>query len=286
MSRRLFAPFFLLLSFPLLASAQEATAGSGATTGSGTVLEETASLKTMRTTRTKDFRSKMLAFLKADSQYRSRENTFRTKRAELWRACREDLRRANRDTKFPTTLRCFRGTITLEKEFLGDQSDWLAAMPGVPNAIRSVAVSRLDLLREAVNTVLLGIDGKVYATNDDVLEARKNLLEKYRLPFAESLSAARAEMLLTWNQEILQSLDAATASDGAPLDDAGKAAWADARTRLLRSERTLLGFHDADTAPSAAELRAAMTDLRACADAVASLPLVARQSSSSSSSQP
>ncbi len=286
MDRRHFFSFFLLLSVPCFASAQEASTGTGAQTGTGTALEETTTIKTMRMTRTKDFHAKMLAFVKIDSQFRSHAETFRRKRAELWRTCREDLRRANRDTKFPTVLRCFRGTVTLEKDFLVDESDWLSVMPGVPSAIRSVTVSRLDLLREALNTVLLGIDGKVYATTDDILEARKNLLEKYRIPFATSLLTARAEMLLTWNQELILTLDSTFQNDGVTLDEEEKRAWQDARKCLLETERSLLAYHNADSPPIATDIGVAMTSLHSCSSKILSLPLVESSSSSRSSLQP
>jgi hypothetical protein len=265
----------VLFSVPFVVSAQEVPTGSGATTASGSVtIQETAELKALRNIRTKDFRSKMLAFSKIDASFRTHETAFRKKRAELRRNCREELRRANRDTKFPKTLQCFRSEMTLEKDFLQERSDWLAAMPGVPNTARSVAVSRLDVLRDAVDTVVLGIDGKVYVTIEDLLEARANLLAKYRTPFAESLTTARAETLLTWTQELILSLDSTLASDGSSLSEDGKASWAAARECLLKTEHALLNLHNADAAPTLIDLRSAFNEVSICKAMVSALPLV------------
>lgn len=264
----------LTLAFPILASAQTSGSGSTSTASGSLFITESSELKTERATRTKDFRVKLLQSSKAEEQYRSQQALFFVKRAENRRTCRENLRKANRDKKFPTTLACFRAELALEKPYRERESAWIAAQPGVPSSVRSIATSRIDLLNQAIDTVILGVDGKVYATNEDLLEARKNLLQKYRLPYAEALVSVRLQALLTWTQHMIVSMDSGSYTPSE--------AWADTRACFTKVESSLHATLSAETAPTALDVSATHRVLIDCTKSLSPLLTSAQASSASS----
>ncbi len=258
-------------------------AASGDSTGTGTVMtgsgssssalkgpEEDKSLISERVARLKGFPEAVKAWTTPDTQFREKAATYARKRAELRMECRDDLRRANRDTLVTVLLRCYKNDLVLEREYLEKRRTWLEALPGVAKLTRATVLSRLDLLADAIDTIVYAIDHRVYATQEDLVEARRNLLTRYRLPFWESVTLARADRALTWVARMIALTDAVRAED-VGITGGERKGWLDARRCLTERETELklllLGENEGDKSVSEA-----ISDIRFCLDDLQSVP--------------
>ena len=251
-----------LQSIPSTVYAQ--TAGSGATNQSSSNNSEELIRAADRAKRIENFHTLLLQGQKKEQQYRERLSTYLRKRADNRRTCRDDLRRSNRDTKMTTLLRCYRAELTLQKEFLLQQKDYLTDAPGITTDVRKIALGRLDLLLDAINTVVFAIDNGVYQKEADVMEARKNLLERYRLPAWSALTIVRADRMLSWIAYILQHV-----SDVRNGEMTSK--WDDVITCLTGRETDLLALLQGTQSPEST-LTTIEQGIGMCLDAVKAVP--------------
>lgn len=181
--------------------------GSGATTGSGTVIGEPPALtpekkealeaREQRKNRIQALKQQLLKAKKEkiEETYEKERVAEATKRADHAAECALELRRANRDTKLPTALRCFRGSLAANREFLRSLKNFLYGVPGVSEETKLFVLQPIDDLADALGAGIDGIDTDVFVTIDDLVEARKNLAERYRMPLSAALATMRAEKL-------------------------------------------------------------------------------------------
>jgi hypothetical protein len=232
--------FKTILALILLLIAPISYAASGNTlSGSGsapTSLEETTALQEERAGRTTDLRLLLMQFKKADAQYHEKLATFVRKRAENRTQCRADIRKANRDTKYPTIQRCYRGDLTLEREYLQEQRTYLEKLPGIRPSVRALTLDRLQLLQDAINTILFAVDSGVFKTEADLAEARKNLRTRYRTPFSESLITLRNDGLITFLSALIINVDKARDEERSILQADERTEWLQARMCLTQVE--------------------------------------------------
>src|SRR5207248_1138314 len=139
-------------------------------------------------------------------QYHEKQTNYWKKRAVLRSQCREDMRRANKDTLLATEERCYKSDRTLELDFFTARRDYIANLPGITKTVRSNALDRLDLLTDAIKTVTFAIDSGVYASTNDLMEAKTNLLTKYSQPFANAFLTARTDREISWLAYVITSL--------------------------------------------------------------------------------
>ncbi len=259
MRLRLLALSLTFFALPMMASAAsgEDLTGSGDTVSGSLLRTESAELKNEREIRTRDFRARMLKFMKSDTELRSREAAFRKDRAEARRDCREELRKANRDGKITVSIRCYREELEMEQEFRAKEAEWLTLAPGVQNGVRTEATDRHTGLTDALDAVILGIEGKVYRSVEDLHEARANLLSKYRTPYAAALTRLRLDMFLTWTQQLIVQIDQHKPAEAATQ-------WMDARLCLNRTEDRLRALLSSPAAPAPGDLRTVMQELTSC----------------------
>jgi hypothetical protein len=211
-----------LLILPTFASA----ASGDIQTGSGSVVQdeqppESEVIREDRAKRAENLRTVLLKAKKVDAQYQERLAAYRKKRAEHRRDCRDDVRRSNRDTKFPTLLRCYEGELSLEKDFLQFERTSIEELPAVTTLSRRAAADRASILLDAIDTVLFAIDSGVYTNADDLTEARANLTNRYRAPYRSALALTRADRTLAMISSLIIRLDA-TGADGTEPDAARK----------------------------------------------------------------
>lgn len=205
--RKLFAVLVALTlqGSTITVASMQSVSGTGQTLSAE---EQAAQQKTLRENRTKGFRDAVIAFQKKEDAYRKAQKTYLQKISDFRTACRADLRRANRDTKFKVVLRCERGELSLQKEFMRKERDVVAQTPGIAENIRTNAGARLTSLIDAVTLVIEAIDSGVFTAQGNLAEARSNLLRKFRIPAWESLTLARADRLLTAVMLLLRDLEA------------------------------------------------------------------------------
>lgn len=254
----------LLLIIPSLLFAVPALAASGDTlSGSGTLapeLTESNSLKKERQTRADLLKSDLPGWTKLDAQYREKLAVFYKKRAAFRKQCREDMRRANRDSLITTLLRCYKSDLTLERDFLKEKRVRLEKLPGVIAKVRTGTLSRLDLLTDAMGTIVFAIDNGVYGAQDELIEAKTNLREKYRKPFAAGAVTADADRTLSSIATLILGADAARADEKA-MTGTEREDWVSGRRCLTAEEdalHDLIAFEPADARTSLLQSLAAI----------------------------
>ncbi len=267
-----------IIAFILFAIALPACAATGnlMTTGSGGTQSssESALLRDERAQRTKDFLESFAAFQKSDLQWREKQAAYERKRVQHRADCRDQLRRANKDTYFGTLLLCYRGELTLEEEHLPPQRTYLAGMPGVSPDIRSHALDRLDVLADALKTIVFAIDSGVYTSANDLTEAKQNLYSRYRIPFQDSLAVLRAGRTLAWVEKLILDLDAVKAEETAKNGSANPS-WDTGRLCLTENEATLKTLLGTDVRDRAASLAKLLPVIQKCIQKISSVPAAA-----------
>lgn len=235
--RRLLIATSLLCAWPAIAfgASGDVVTGSGSTTGSGTTVESPELAKD-RETRIEGLKTAQQKMKKADTQYRDARTTYVKERAEHRKQCRDDLRKANRDTRYPTIESCYHAELHLEREFLAKRRTYIVAIPGISDNARSNVLNRLDLLIDAIDTVIFAIDSNVYQSQESLLQTKNNLLVKYRQPFWSAVSLARGDRAISWIAQLRVDIDAAKAEAAKPEYDTATTCLATEETDL----RTIL----------------------------------------------
>lgn len=202
-----------MLRTPLLCGIMVAQALGGSwvtqATGSGTTIPDP--LASERQERAERLRPLLPTIATRDAQAQKAFAAYLTKRAAYRQQCRQDLREANRDTKLDVLLRCERGELTLEREWLLHQRDQVRALTEATATTRTAATQATDALVAAINTIVTAIDSKVYASADVLMDSRLKLAQKYRTPLQDALLRLRADRALSWTALLLDD----AAADGA-----------------------------------------------------------------------
>lgn len=194
-SAQIIATSLLLLGL----GAPAAFAESGDTlTGTGTLATPGEEFRAVWSERSEGFRMDVLKTRSTIDALRAKMTTTRDKRAAERRACRESLRRANRDARLGVLLQCYADDLAATRVIFGLQREEAALLPGVSPAVRSIAVQRFDVLDDAIQTILDGVDVGVFATEEEALETKHNLRERYVLPAFAALADARTDRLQAW----------------------------------------------------------------------------------------
>ncbi len=257
----------LLLIVPSLLFALPAFAASGDTmTGSGSLapeLTESNSLKKERQSRADQLKKDLIGWPKLDAQYREKLATFYKKRAAFRKQCREDMRRANRDTLITTLLRCYKSVLTLERDFLKERHLYLEKLPGVTAKVRPTTLSRLDLLSDAMGTIVFAIDNGVYGVQDEVLEAKTSLLQKYRQPFWQGLTFADADRSLSQIATLIIAADAARTEEKT-VTGSERPEWLTGRRCLTAEEEKLQDLVASPPADAKMSLTASLDAVQTC----------------------
>lgn len=123
---------------------------------------------------------------------------------EYRRDCRADLRKANRDSKLATTLRCFRGTLSLQLTTLQRWERFTAELPGIPPSIALREQESVRAWIDAIGTVISAVDADVYQAEQGLLDVRARLVERYALPAEYARLRSRRALDAGW---LLSTLD-------------------------------------------------------------------------------
>jgi len=130
----------------------------------------------------------------------------REKRAEKRLACRNDVRRANKDNILSETMHCFRATLTLDLEMLRKEQQYIEAIPGVSAEHRAAAAFHIQNLMDATSTIVSAIDVGVYGNKEDLEEAKLNLESHYRLSKRVSMIKLRIDHSIMWSKQLIVRL--------------------------------------------------------------------------------
>jgi len=208
----------LLFSSPAFAQETgtgEAITGSGANTGSGVDLEalEAARLELERLQRldrldrVRNFRTAIFTARSRREEYRQKRTEMRQQRRDNRIRCRFDMRRSNRDTKYDTAERCYRAELTLNLEYLRKQRPYIEGIPNINEQIRADALAEVDRLIEAISSVIDAIDIGLYASVEELQEAKEGIYEQYRKPKWLAVLYLRANRFDLWNQQLIDRIE-------------------------------------------------------------------------------
>lgn len=218
-SSRLLIVFALLgvLLLPVEAFAQESSGSGAQTTGSGTALTDTGALLEMqrleqekwdaRRVRTAGFWAKMMNNRKAANAFREQQEIRREKRKEKRLACREDVRRANRDSITSVTFNCFRATLTMDLEMLRKEKQFVEEMAGPTANYRKAALFHIGNLMDAISTIVQAMDAGVYGAEEDLLEAKQNLGATYGANRRLAMTKLRVDRAITWTIHLMVRME-------------------------------------------------------------------------------
>ena len=186
--------------------------GSGGTeNASGSIAEQLRSIEQRaaeleweaRVARTQTFRKDIIETWNTLLAIQNQTQNNLERRAEHRAACAEELRSASKFTKLPISLRCTKADLQLEIELLRKEKERITVLPGVTEDTRSLALTRLDLLMDALQTIVTAIESDVFQAVEELKEAKQNLRITYREPFWLLQLKLQAEKLQAWNASLM-----------------------------------------------------------------------------------
>ena len=190
-----------------------------------------------RSVRAENFKSRFLLSRKAAEAGFVTETKLREERMQNRRDCRESVRKANRDQRFAKLTACMQEDLTRTMDMLKARSEVIAAVPGIGEELRGLIVARSDLLTDAIGTIIEALDTGVYQDEAELHEARKNLREKYLLPYWLLLPRMKTEQSLAWISHLL--LRAKTLMESGSLSPAVTAKITESQVCLEEAETAL-----------------------------------------------
>lgn len=223
----------------------------------------------------------------ADAALTDARAAFFRMRGERRRACRDDLRRANKTALLNVLLKCYGNELTALKDFSGKQKTALQTIVGLTPFVRTEAVKNADKLTDAISAILFAISSGVYDSQEGLLEAKQNLFTKYQLPLWESWMTVRIDRTLTWIAYLIRNIDTLRAQESEK--GLNRTALHDARACLMTQESALRPLLKPDMKPKvpsgaegdrAQQFPGIVTALKECAQKVTNLPRALSESGS------
>ncbi len=264
-------------------STAPAATGTGAQSSSASSVDEaTVILLRDRKRRVDGFKTYTLAASKAEKALQAAMRTYRTDRLESRVACREKLRRSNRDEQLPVSLQCLRAELTLERELVQAEISYAQALPGIPAHMGVLIHEPLQAMHDALNSFVTAVDKNVFDDLPSLLEARSNLHAHYRVPAGEAMTLLRADRALYWTSHLFDLL---TKNEAAQDAAAGQnlESWENAKTCLTYGDALLRQVLLPEETEKRQTYLTAASDLQACTAQIAAIPDLTASSSASSS---
>lgn len=112
--------------------------------------------------------------------------------------CREELRKANRDTIAAKAQQCYRSDLMEELSLRRKELQFVAALPAVDPAFAAAYREATEALMDAQSAVVDGIDTNVYASVEALEKAKLKLRDQYRVPYWTALFRLSADRLVPW----------------------------------------------------------------------------------------
>jgi len=150
-----------------------------------------------------------------DTEKARHEERIRDLRAK----CREEIRKANRDTIVSKSAQCLRSDLMEELALRRKEKQFMESLPNVDAAVLSAYSSAVDKLMDAQSAIVDGIDTNVYSTVELLQTAKRKLRDQYRQPYWTAFFRLSADRLVPWaawqvdRMEYLLSEEPETAAD-------------------------------------------------------------------------
>lgn len=117
--------------------------------------------------------------------------------------CRALLRKASVYTQLGVSERCYASSIAAEIKILVAQKEFIQIVPGIQPDIRDLAVTRINLLSDALGVIQTAINSQVYESVSELEEVKQAVYKNYRLPKWVMDTRVEADQLYTHVSSII-----------------------------------------------------------------------------------
>jgi len=118
--------------------------------------------------------------------------------ADLRKKCRDEIRKANRDTIVAKSEQCFRGDLLEELTLHRKEQIYVASLPGIDAKVQTAFQDALKKLIDAEVAIVNGVDTGVYASVELLQSAKRKLRDQYRIPYRTALFRLHADRQIPW----------------------------------------------------------------------------------------
>ncbi len=210
---RRFAIITILTLVPLTSFAAEHT-------GTGTSLfERIRTLRTQVETRIPANTGALLPNATKQKAWDTEKARHEQRIRELRVKCREEIRKANRDTIVAKSAQCLRSDLMEELALRRKEKAYVESLPNIDASILSSYAASVTALMDAQSAIVDGIDTNVYSTVELLQTAKRKLRDQYRIPYWTAFFRLSADRLIPWTawqvdrMEYLLSEEPETAAD-------------------------------------------------------------------------
>lgn len=187
---RRFAIITILTLAPLASFAAEDT-GTGAS-----LFERIRTLRTQIETRIPANTGALLPNATKQKAWDAEKARHEERQWELRTKCREEIRKANRDTIVSKSAQCLRSDLMEELALRRKEKAYLESVPGIDAQILSAYSSAVTALMDAQSAIVDGIDTNVYTSVELLQTAKRKLRDQYRMPYWTALFRLSADRLI------------------------------------------------------------------------------------------
>jgi hypothetical protein len=196
---------------------------------------------------------------KARTAWAAEVQRYAERSGELRTRCREEIRKANRDTIVAKSAQCLRSDLLLEITHRRKQADMFADLRGVGDDVAEAVSIGAGAYVSAANAVVDGVDTGVFTTVDMLKQAKRNLDDTYRRPMLRTFTRARASRAAS----LARSLSAAVRT---ALDGDARSPFVDAFVPCVERAHDMLTLATDPASDVAANYSAGLAELRRCSD--------------------
>jgi hypothetical protein len=267
--------WLLVLAFPITTHAQDVT-GSGSNTGSGAhiktadeifeqILQGAGELAVDSLNQLQIPEKAQLAWDKESRMLRQRMSDQRIE-------CHDAVRRANRDQRLTKILQCQRALLLLETNLLRKEQVYLTS-PRLSTVVMNDITHKISDLVSAEMTIIDGIDAGLFSSEEQLLTARTNLRESYRVPYWLAKDKVRVDRELTFLYFMAKELSVRSDLSSPSLADIGTCL--DRSLDLLQNAKMAVDRQEVAVQKTAARSNAAL-----CQEQIRNLSRADRQAAS------
>lgn len=182
----------------------ETSSGGTATIDLDAIQQQAAqAIWNARVERSKNFRTDLLQKKGELTELEAKLLSLRTERDVLRQECASAIRTASKVSLFKASLNCYQEELEIDLALHEAQREWIEKSPGVTDDVRWLAITRADLLIEALKVVVGAMESDVYEEIGELEETKANLYANYRKPYWVMLSRVTADRMLTWVAAIM-----------------------------------------------------------------------------------
>jgi hypothetical protein len=282
---------FIIALFALVASVQTTHAqdtGSGSVSSSGSIITGSGAVEPTGPSEEdirRDKEQKRRAYVFDDLVFKGRKGqetwneavtAYHQKRPPLRVQCREDIRRSNKEQLLATKLRCYRGELTLDREYYVAMQKYVQGIPGQTPIFKASVVDPVSAALEAVNSFINAIDQEVFENEEQLMEAKENLAVNYRLPAAEAMTLVRADRLLSWIYHLQEQVDA-VALEQDTLAKKHIETWDTAKQCLQQAQDRVYQVFMPEETQKKQTYRTALSEFNACLDSIKAIQEIVQE---------